>query len=273
MNWYPGHMHKATKGIAKKLHQADIFLEVRDARAPLSSGNNMPINKPKIIILNKIDLCSVAYTQKIMEKMKQSGEHIIMYSATTNQNINTLLKLVKEIAPAKFQTVGSWMMIGGVPNVGKSSIINSFRAHTRGFTNKSPAKIGPEPCVTKGISGFKVSMNPIMYLVDTPGIMMPKIENNEQAMKLALIGAIKDEIVGVDVIADYMLFCYNKIGNFNYVEKLKLKGPTDTLNDLLAVLKPRYNWDEMSISKNMLKMFREGKFGRITLDKQSQLPD
>ena len=165
------------------------------------------------------------------------------------------------------------MMIGGVPNVGKSSIINKFRKNSKGFYNSSPAKTGPEPCVTKGISGFKVSKEPLIYLIDTPGIMLPKLDNNEQAMKLALIGAIKDEIIGVDIIADYMLFSLNKVGNFKYMDKYKLKKPTDTLDDLLAILKPQYNWDELSIAKTVLKHFREGKLGRITLDKLMQLPD
>ena len=273
VNWYPGHMAKATREISKRLHQSDIFIEVRDARAPISSANNMPINKPKLILLNKVDLCSVAYTQKIVNKLKSNGENVLVYSAYTNQNINNILDHIKTAAPGKFKTVGSWLMIGGVPNVGKSSIINKFRLHARGFYNKSPAKIGPEPCVTRGVSGFKVSLDPLMYLIDTPGIMLPKLENNEQAMKLALIAAIRDEVVGVDIIADYMLFSLNKLGNYNYVKKYALKGPVDTLDQLIAILKPKYNWDETSIAKIILKHFREGKLGRITLDKLSLLPD
>jgi mitochondrial GTPase 1 len=273
VNWYPGHMHKATQEITKKLHKADIFLEVRDARAPLSSANNLYINKPKIILLNKIDLCSMSYTLKIVEKLKSEGENILTYSAYTNQNINRLIAHIKNNVPNKYKTVGSWIMIGGVPNVGKSSIINSFRAHSRGFYNANPTKTGPEPCVTRGVEGFKVCVDPLVYLIDTPGIMLPKLKNNEQAMKLALIGAIRDEIVGADIIADFMLFSLNKLGNFNYVQKYKLKGPVDTLEQLLHILKPKYNWDELSISKTILKHFREGKLGKITLDKLSQLPN
>lgn len=273
VNWYPGHMTKATREIAKKLPQADFFIEVRDARAPLSSANDMKIQKPKLILINKLDLCSLSYTVKIVEKLRSQGENVILYSAQTNQNINGLLKYIKDATPNKFQTVGTWMMIGGVPNVGKSSIINKFRLFSKGFYNSSPAKIGPEPCVTRGISGFKVSKDPLMYLIDTPGIMLPKLENNEQAMKLALIGAIKDEIIGVDVIADYMLFSLNKVGNFNYMKKYSLKVPTNTLDELLVILKPKYNWDELSIAKVILKHFRAGELGHITLDKINQLPD
>ena len=273
VNWYPGHMRKATFDINKKLHHADIFIEVRDARAPLSSANNLYINKPKLILLNKLDLCSISYTQKILEKIKENGENAFMYSAHTHQNINLLLNYVKNTVPGKFKTVGSWIMVGGVPNVGKSSIINSFRKYSKGFQNNNPAKIGPEPCVTRGVSGFKVSKDPIIYVIDTPGIMLPKLENNEQAMKLALIGAIKDEIVGADIIADYMLFCLNKVGNYNYMKKYDLKSPTNTLEELLGILMPKYNWDELSLAKIILKHFREGKLGRITLDKLSQLPN
>lgn len=273
INWYPGHMHKATNTIAKKINLVDLFIEVRDARAPLSSANSMLINKPKLILLNKTDLCAMSYTLKIVEKLKNQGEKVVLYSAETNANMQNLMKYITENIPLKFKTVGMWMMVGGVPNVGKSSIINAFRSHSNSFTNNSPAKTGPKPCVTRGVSGFKVSLDPLMYVVDTPGILFPKLENKEQAMKLALIGAIKDEIVGEDVIADYMIFCLNKLGNYNYVEKLKLKKPCDTFVEVLGFLQPRYNWDELSIANNLLKQFRAGKFGRITLDRLSQLPD
>lgn len=273
VNWYPGHMKKATTTIAKKINQADVFLEVRDARAPLSSANNMAITRPKIILLNKIDLCSMSYTLKIVEKLKSQGEKILLYSAHTNANISQVTRFINENVPCKFKTVGMWMMIGGVPNVGKSSVINAFRTNSKDFDNNSPAKTGPQPCVTRGVSGFKVSTDPLMFLVDTPGILLPKLENKEQAMKLALIGAIKDDIVGADTIADYMIFCLNKLGNYNYVNKLGLKKPAPGFTEALHYLQPKFNWDELAIADHLLKQFREGKFGKITLDRLSQMPD
>jgi ribosome biogenesis GTPase A len=266
-------MKKACSTISKKINQVDVFIEVRDARAPLSSANNLEISRPKLILLNKTDLCSMSYTLKIVEKLRNQGEKILLYSATTNENMKNVMKYIHENIPCKFKTVGSWMMVGGVPNVGKSSVINAFRSYSKDFANNSPAKTGPKPCVTRGVSGFKVSQDPLMFLVDTPGILLPKLENKEQAMKLALIGAIKDDIVGLDTIADYMLFCLNKIGNYNYVKKLKITKPCNDFTELIHYIKPRFNWDELSLADHVLKQFREGKFGRITIDRLSQLPD
>lgn len=194
-----------------------------------------------------------------------------MFSAKSNQNINVLLEFIKKQAPPKFLTVGSWTMIVGVPNAGKSSIINAFR--TKSSENfsihyiESSAKTGPLPCVTRGVSGYRISTNPLMYILDTPGISIPNIEKPEQAMKLALTGAIKDDIVGVDVLCDYLLYILNKLHILQYVKQYSLNQPTDSLDVILTHLKYIYNWDEISICRVILKHYREGRLGKFTLDK------
>ncbi|CAG9310647.1 MTG1 [Blepharisma stoltei] len=272
INWFPGHMKKATDEMLKKIKKCDVFIEVRDARIPYSSSNTFisknAIDKPKIVILNKMDLCSVTYTNQLAEKIKDECDKVLLFSAATNQNINLILDAVKKIVPPKFKTVGSWMMIGGVPNVGKSSIINSLRRKSKAFnSNKEVATTGPEPCVTRGVQGFKVSMNPLLYVIDTPGIMLPRLDNAEKAIRLALIGAIRDDVVGADVICDYLLFCLNKHRMFDYVKKYDLPGPTDVLEEVLLHLQKKYHWDDQALCKAVIKHFREGKLGRITLDR------
>lgn len=162
-------------------------------------------------------------------------------------------------------------MIAGVPNAGKSSIINAFRVKSGEKFSicyvESSAKTGPLPCVTRGVSGYKISVNPLMCILDTPGISMPNIEKPEQAMKLALTGAIKDDIVGVDVLCDYLLYVLNKLHILQYVKQYSLSQPTDSLDTILTHLKYIYNWDEISICRVILKHYREGRLGKFTLDK------
>jgi len=130
-------------------------------------------------------------------------------------------------------------MIGGVPNVGKSTVINSLRKRDSeiGHGKKSGAKTGGVPCITKSISGFKVINDPPIFVVDTPGIIIPKISNSIDALKLCACHAIRDGIEESEVIVDFVLYNLNKQRNFTYVKRYAIKGevakPTDNMHDLL----------------------------------------
>ena len=137
-------------------------------------------------------------------------------------------------------------MIGGIPNVGKSTIINSIRSKDTTITakssSKSGARAGAKPCLTKSISGFKIVSDPPMYLVDTPGIIMPKIrEESEDGLKLCAIHAIRDGILDDHLICDYVLFQLNRQKLFTYVNKysLPMRKPVDDVHSLLAAVQSR----------------------------------
>ena len=131
-------------------------------------------------------------------------------------------------------------MIGGVPNVGKSTIINSLRKKDTGIehTKKSGAKTGGVPCITKSVSGFKVISDPPIYISDTPGIFIPKLANSEDGMKLCACNCIRDGIVEPELVCDYVLYQLNKNRLFEYVTRYDLQNklPTDSIHDLMVAV-------------------------------------
>ena len=165
-------------------------------------------------------------------------------------------------------------MIGGIPNIGKSTLINSLRAKDPVIgvnrSNRSGARTGGQPCLTKSISGFKIVSDPAMYLVDTPGIFLPEIpDGSEAGLKLAAIHAIRDGILDDQLICDYVLYQLNKNKLFTYVNKYDLNGkrPTDDINLLLSAMQTRLGLQSRSSAcANLLSDFREGRLGKITMD-------
>ncbi|XP_066374802.1 short integuments 2, mitochondrial isoform X3 [Miscanthus floridulus] len=192
VNWFPGHMAAASRAIRDRLKLADLVIEVRDARIPLSSANKdlQPVlsAKRRILALNKKDLA--------------------------NPNIMNLLgfaELKLKEAISKEPTL--LIMLVGVPNVGKSALINSIhRIATSRFPVKDKNKratVGPLPGVTQDIAGYKIATQPSIYVLDTPGVLVPSIPDMETGLKLALTGAVKDSVVGEERIAKYLLSLLN----------------------------------------------------------------
>ena len=217
VNWFPGHMRKAMRNFETTLKKTDIFIEVRDARLPRTSENAellalLPKGMKRLVVYNKIDLVpektALEEIRKLHEETKVPFFHL---SVKQNVNINKLVTFIQAKANPQFKTVGAWLMIGGVPNVGKSTIINSLRqkdseiAHTK----KSGARVGGVPCVTKSITGFKIRTDPPTYVHDTPGIIIPKIEDPLVGMKLSLCNCIRDGIIEPENVCDYALFILN----------------------------------------------------------------
>jgi hypothetical protein len=196
-------------------------------------------------------------------------------STKENKNINKLVQVLSNDCPTRFKTVGAWVMIGGMPNIGKSTIINSLRKRDQAISSKSSsksgAKTGARPCLTKSISGFKIVSDPPMYLVDTPGIIVPKIrEESEDGLKLAACHAIRDGILDDELVSDYVLFKLNQEKVFQYVSRYSLPGnlPVDNVHDLLVGVQKRMGLNSRAnATSRFLTEFREGTLGKITLDK------
>ncbi|OAY67026.1 Short integuments 2, mitochondrial [Ananas comosus] len=192
VNWFPGHMAAAARAIRHRLKLADLVIEVRDARIPLSSANGelqcLLASKRRVIALNKKDLA--------------------------NPNIMHLLALVelklKEVISREPTLL---VMVVGVPNVGKSALINSIhRIATSRFPVQEKVKratVGPLPGVTQDIAGYKIANQPSIYVLDTPGVLVPSIPDMETGLKLALTGAVKDSVVGEERLAQYLLAILN----------------------------------------------------------------
>lgn len=170
-------------------------------------------------------------------------------------------------------------MIGGIPNVGKSTIINALRRKDETLASankKGGARVGGVPCITKTINGFKIISEPATFMMDTPGIIIPKIteDNAEDGLKLCVCNNIRDGIVESELVCDYLLFKLNKDAVFNYVNRynLPLRRPTDSLHELSNAIMARFKATERVTAYEMfLRDFREGSLGNITLDEHVPL--
>ena len=198
INWFPGHMHKAQKEIKEILPQIDVVIEVCDARLPFSSENPMITeirgDKPLIKILNKSDLADPQATQLWLDYL--DAQHNVKAIALTTKSpaiAKTIPLIIKNLMPNKDETGKQInVVIMGIPNVGKSTLINTL-------VGKAKAKVGNEPAVTKGQQRIKLEDG--LYLLDTPGMLWPKILNDNSGYRLAISGAIKDTAFDHDDIA------------------------------------------------------------------------
>jgi len=209
INWFPGHMHKAQKEIKEILPQIDVVIEVCDARLPFSSENPMITqirgDKPLIKILNKSDLADAAKTQIWLDYLEaQQNVKAIALTTDNPSTAKTLPSLIRKLVPNKDET-GKQInaVIMGIPNVGKSTLLNTL-------VGKAKAKVGNEPAVTKGQQRIRLEEG--LYLYDTPGMLWPKIVNENSGYRLAITSAVKDTAFDHDDIAcfaaEYLLEAY-----------------------------------------------------------------
>ncbi len=233
INWFPGHMHKAQKEIREILHRIDVVIEVCDARLPFSSENPMITeirgDKPLIKILNKSDLADPDKTKVWLAHLE--SQHNVKAIALTTEN-NAIAKiipaLIKKLVPNK-GTEGKQITaaIMGIPNVGKSTLINTL-------VGKAKAKVGNEPAVTKGQQ--RIRLEDGLYLIDTPGMLWPKIANENSGYRLAVSGAVKDTAFDHDDIAyfaaEFLLEAYPE----RLMERYKLdEKPVDEEGLITAI--------------------------------------
>ena len=268
IQWYPGHMHKATKEIARSLSSIDVIIEILDARAPHSSSNpvidKIVKEKPVIKLLNKSDLSDPLDTKKWQQYYNKSEyQNSIAINAMTSESKNEIVNLISQLSERK-EGKNTLTMVVGIPNVGKSSVINML-------AGKKIAKTGNEPAITKGQQ--KINLRNGIMLIDTPGILWPKIEDPESGLKLAALGSIRNTAVGYDEIAIYIIkFLMQK-----YPDYLKGRYEIDLLSqdeheiiELLAkkrgCLSKGGKIDLTKISEIIADDLRRGAYGQITLE-------
>ena len=243
IQWFPGHMAKARREVTEKLKLIDIIFELVDARIPASSRNPMIDeiiqHKPRVILLNKADMADPAKTNMWLEHYKSQGKTAIAINSQAGNGLNQITAASKNLLKEKYERMESRgikprairAMIVGIPNVGKSTLINRL-------AKKNIAKTGNTPGVTKAQQWIKVGKE--LELLDTPGILWPKFEDQEVGLKLALTGAIKDTILNLHEVSLYGLRFLEK----EYPERLKSRYnlgviPQETLELFDAVGKFR----------------------------------
>ena len=229
INWYPGHMAKTKRLIKENINLVDIVYEVIDARIPYSSKikdiDELLKDKPKILVVTKMDLCDVDETSKFLEKYKKDGYTIVPVDLVSGKNVSEILNKTKEILKSlddKRKEKGlkkrSYRaLIVGIPNVGKSTLINRL-------VGKKAASVGNMPGVTKNLSWIRINND--IELLDSPGILWPKFDEEEVALNLASMSAIKEEILKLSDVSIHIL---NKLDKY-YNSKLKDRYGVDSVN-------------------------------------------
>lgn len=272
INWYPGHMKKTRELIQENLKMVDAVIEVIDARIPISSRNpiidELVKTKPRIIVLNKSDLADEKLSRQWEEKLKADGSSVLSMNCMSGAGVKELFKLLEKMAADrnKDRTMQKAyrLMIVGVPNVGKSSLINRM-------TGRKSAQTGDRPGVTRGKQWLKLQNN--MQLLDTPGILWPKFEDPKAGLNLAFCGSIKDEILDVPTLGMELIGVLAE----NYPELLTARyklddiaeTPLENMENMAmkrGCILPGKRIDYERIGKLVLDEFRGGKIGHITLE-------
>lgn len=276
IQWFPGHMTKAHRLIKEHLRLVDVVIELLDARIPYSSGNpiikDVTEAKPRVIVLNKADLAEEKWNENWVKYYRSLGLEAVTLEATTGKGAKQLISKVEAAASHKIQAMAAKgirprairAMILGIPNVGKSSLINRL-------LGTATVRTGDTPGLTRGKQWIKIGKN--LELLDTPGVLWPKFEDPEVGFKLAITGAINDDIFDLEKVVLKM------------IELLKLQYPDRLIN--------RYNLNELpeqpeeifrligskrgclrsggivdteKTGRILLTEFRTGKLGPVTLD-------
>ncbi|MGR9050172.1 ribosome biogenesis GTPase YlqF [Halobacillus faecis] len=276
IQWFPGHMAKAKREVAEKLKLVDFVIELVDARAPLSSQNPMLHNtlqeKPKMMVLMKKDLADTQITSEWIQHFKEKGIPAVEIEANQKQDVQKVVQKAKELGREKMDKLkakgirprASRAMIIGIPNVGKSTLINRL-------ANKKMAKTGDKPGVTTKQQWIKVKKE--FELLDTPGILWPKFEEEEVGYRLAAIGTIKDQILPKEDVAAYVLNFLHQSYPDRLEERFGLENVDDMMEAFEAIGKKRgclesggrINFEK--VSDIILQDLRTGKLGMITLER------
>lgn len=277
LQWYPGHMAKTRRLIEENLKMIDVVVEILDARIPFSGRNpnfdDIIKNKPRLLVMNKADLADPERTRIWIEWYKEQGIRVIPISCTTGQGINTVLNEARALVADRIardaergRTRTLKLMMVGIPNVGKSSLINRL-------LGKASTKTGDKPGVTRGKQWLRIKGD--AELLDTPGILPPKFENQALAQRLAFTGAIKDEIINRELLA-YALCDYLR-DNYptELTERYKIKDDISELQgyEVLELIGRRRGFvisggevDMERASNVVLDELRSATIGKITLE-------
>ena len=274
INWYPGHMAKTKREIKEKIDLIDIVFEVIDARIPYSSKNmdidNMVSNKPRVIIMTKSDLCDLNKTNKWKKYYEEKGYIVILMDLINNPNMKIIFDKIKPIIDEinnkrinkGLKTRRARVLVVGVPNVGKSTLINRL-------VGKKATNVGNRPGVTKNLEWIRI--NDKLELLDTPGILWPKLEDNIVAHTLASMTAIKEEILDSEDIAIYII----KKMLSDYEENIRSRYKITEKEDIIVILDQigkkigavRNNeTDYDRVYQKVIKDLQDGYLGKVTFD-------
>ncbi|MCQ2553653.1 MAG: ribosome biogenesis GTPase YlqF [Clostridia bacterium] len=272
INWYPGHMKKTRELIQENLKAVDLVVEVIDSRIPVSSRNpiinDLVASKPRVIIMNKADLADPDATKAWTEHFKSQGNYVMALNSNQGDGVKQFLKLLESIRDknneGRERKRPLRMMVVGIPNVGKSSLINRL-------TGKKAAKTGDKPGVTKGKQWLTLGQD--MMLLDTPGILWPKFEDPKVGLDLAFCGSIKDEIMDLATLGMELIGRLSEVHPDLLMARYKIAQIEETpLLTMEAIAKKRgfimsgNRIDYDRTAKTVLDEFRSATIGKITLE-------
>lgn len=300
INWFPGHMYSGMQAMIGKLNTVDCVVEVHDARIPftgrnLEFKNHLGAIKPRILVLNKSDLADLTHWDSMKKRLAQTGdENVVLTDLTGSQFslhvkgydklIGNIVDLINKSERFNRESASEYkIMVVGIPNVGKSTLINRLRQYHLGARGE-PATTGSNAGVTRQVMNrIKVCSRPLVYLIDTPGVLQPSATRNvDQAMRLALCSTINDNILKIDHVAKYLLERLNKSKNFSYQHTFRIDAPVSSLDELIRAVSVHNDMrskvkcietgcttERPNIERicwRLIKDFRKGLFGKMTLD-------
>ena len=275
VQWYPGHMTKAKRQMQEDVKLIDLIIELVDARVPFSSRNpdidEIGKNKARLILLNKADLADEAQNEAWKTYFQEKGFYVVKVDSRNGAGMKLVQNVIQEACKEKTERDRKRgiknrpirAMVAGIPNVGKSTFINTF-------AGKACAKTGNKPGVTKGKQWIRLNKN--VELLDTPGILWPKFEDQEVGKRLAFIGSVKDDILNMEELALELIsyLCKNYPGALEKRYNIAEEGlPVEILGEIARVrgcLKKGEELDYAKATGILFEEFRSGKIGRITLE-------
>lgn len=275
INWYPGHMTKTRRMLQENLKMIDVVVEILDARAPLASRNpdfdDLFAGKSRVVLLNKSDLADRSATKRWIAHFARRGIEAAGISATGGSAKKIAVALIEKAAKPRVQAMKQKgvnkvvrCMIVGIPNVGKSTLINRIAGQSR-------AEVGDRPGVTRGKQWVKIT--PYLELMDTPGMLWPKLEDQELAKHLAFLGSIKDEVMDSEELALDMLALLQAASPAQVTERYSKLTPETPKEDLLKAVCLSRGFllrggalDTERAAHVSLDEFRAGKIARVTLE-------
>ncbi len=277
IQWYPGHMKKTERQIIKCLPLIDAVAEIIDARIPVSSRNpelaGIVADKPRLILLNKCDVADEVAVNRWIAKFKNEGIIAIPMDCRTGKGVDNFIKSVKTLLKEKLEQYDNKGMTGkplrvmvvGIPNVGKSSFINRM-------AKISKAQVADRPGVTKGNQWFKIDDR--LELLDTPGVLWPKFDDPQVGERLSFTGAVKDDVIDIELLAVRLLECMTKeyperlLERYNIIstEYIDMYDLLQAIGRKRGMLLRKGEVDCERTSKMLLDEYRGGKLGKITLE-------
>ena len=279
IQWYPGHMTKAVRMMEENLKLIDLVIELKDARIPFSSTNpdidRLAGNKMRLVILNKSDLADDSVNKEWLSYYENHGIPAVLYNSKTRDGMNSLLNKIKEVCAAKIErdrrrgikNRSVKAIIVGIPNVGKSTFINNI-------AKRNAAVVGNKPGVTKGKQWIHISNE--LDLLDTPGILWPKFDNETIGQNIAFIGSINDDVLQTTELATILIKKLKEAAPGVLEKRYNVKEDAsehDVLTEIAVNRKCFLKQEEPDINKAaniLLDEFRNGKIGKISLEKPGE---